>query len=56
MGVGDPSSASVRGMDNLVQVAEVNGQIAPDKMGEILIKLGTWYNKAWIELRLIHLA
>ncbi len=45
---GDPSSASVRGMDNLVQVAEVNGQIAPDKMGEILIKLGTWYNKAWI--------
>jgi phage terminase large subunit-like protein len=44
---GDPSSTSVRTMSSLHQVATVNGQIAPDRMGEILIMLGTFYNKAW---------
>jgi phage terminase large subunit-like protein len=44
---GDPSCAVVLD-ENLVQVAELHGQIAPDQMGENLLKLGKWYNTAWI--------
>lgn len=45
---GDPSAAVVRTMRGLEQVAEVQGQIAPDIMAHILNLLGSWYNKAWI--------
>lgn len=44
---GDPSCAQVLD-ENLRQVAELHGQIAPDQMGDALIKLGKWYNNAWI--------
>ena len=44
---GDPSCAVVLD-DKLRQVAELHGQIAPDKMGEHLINLGKWYNTAWV--------
>lgn len=44
---GDPSCASVMD-ENLVQVAELHGQIAPDQMGEHLQKLAKWYNHAWL--------
>ena len=44
---GDPSCAVV--LDHkLKQVAELHGQIPPDKFGEALIKLGTYYLNAWI--------
>lgn len=44
---GDPSCAQVFD-EKLKQVAELHGQIAPDQMGEQLIKLGKWYKNAWI--------
>ena len=49
LGVGaDPSAAVGIGMDTMDQVCEVHGQIPPDSMGEILIMLGQFYNKAWV--------
>jgi hypothetical protein len=45
---GDPSAATVRDMDTLELMATVKGQIAPDQFGEILLKLGNLYNKAWL--------
>lgn len=44
---GDPSCAQVFD-EKLNQVAELHGQIAPDQMGDQLIKLGKWYKNAWI--------
>jgi phage terminase large subunit-like protein len=48
LGVGGDPSCAVVYDENLVQVAELHGQIAPDQMGEYLEKLGKWYNEAWI--------
>lgn len=45
---GDPSAASIRNMKTLEQVATIKGQIPPDQFGELLMKLGNYYNKAWI--------
>lgn len=45
---GDPSCAIVFDMESLEQVAELHGQISPGDMGEELIKLGKYYNDAWI--------
>lgn len=44
---GDPSCAIVLD-DQMNQVAELHGQLAPDQMGNQLIRLGKWYNTAWI--------
>ena len=44
---GDPSGATVFD-SQLNQVAEIHGQIPPDQMGQLLIKVGKWYNTAWI--------
>lgn len=44
---GDPSCAVVLD-DQMNQVAELHGQLAPDQMGSNLIKLGKWYNTAWV--------
>ena len=46
---GDPSCAIVYD-DQLNQVAELHGQLAPDQMGSNLLKLGRWYNTAWIAI------
>lgn len=44
---GDPSCAVV--LDNdLTIVAEIHGNIAPDELGQHLIKLGKYYNECWI--------
>jgi phage terminase large subunit-like protein len=45
---GDPSAAIVRTMKDCEQVAELQGQIAPDIMASYLQILGLWYNKAWL--------
>ena len=44
---GDPSCAAVYD-DQLNQVAELHGQLAPDQMGAQLLRLGKWYANAWI--------
>lgn len=44
---GDPSCAVVLD-DNMVQVAELHGQIPPDRMGTMLKALGDYYKNAWI--------
>jgi phage terminase large subunit-like protein len=48
LGVGGDPSCAVVFDENLVQVAELHGQLAPDQMGDSLIRLGRWYNTAWI--------
>lgn len=45
---GDPSAATVRLFNDLSLGATVHGQIPPDVMGDILKKLGIFYNQAWI--------
>lgn len=49
LGVGsDPSAASIRDMRTLEQVATIKGQIPPDQFGDLLVKIGNYYNKAWL--------
>jgi phage terminase large subunit-like protein len=44
---GDPSCACVLD-DQLNQVAELHGQLAPDQMGDKILTLAKWYNQAWV--------
>lgn len=44
---GDPSCAVVLD-EELKQVAELHGQIAPDQMGEQIHRLAKWYYDAWV--------
>ena len=44
---GDPSCAQVLD-DQLNQVAELHGQLAPDQMGDKILTLAKWYNQAWV--------
>lgn len=45
---GDPSVACVLNQATLNQAAEVCGQIPPDMMGEICMRLAKFYNEAWL--------
>ena len=45
---GDFSVGEVLNRDTGAQAAEWHGHIDPDLFGEELVKLGTFYNKAWI--------
>lgn len=44
---GDPSCACVLD-DQMNQVAELHGQLAPDQMGDKILTLAKWYNQAWV--------
>lgn len=48
LGVGGDPSCAVVFDDQLNQVAELHGQLAPDQMGAQLMKLGKWYHMAWM--------